>query len=496
MITLALCGNDFRYELEAVFRIFAGSARITITESMTEPESGDYVFAAREGSRLFAAAVMSGRRAEECETLDIPQDSPEYGRESERVLGILIYRALSRLTGRTPSWGVLTGIRPVKLVYKYWERGFSDEEIVRELSERYLVSERKSRVLLRTAHREREALALSRPESFSLYLAVPFCPTRCRYCSFVSHSIDKAGRLVPEYVELLRREIAHTGDIARSLGLRLETVYMGGGTPTTLSAEQLSTVLGEVRRSFDLSAIREFTVEAGRPDTITGDKLDALIDCGVDRISINPQTMNDAVLENIGRRHTAAQTLEAYSLAKKRPFKCINMDLIAGLPGDDAGSFARTVDMITALEPENITVHTLSIKRAAGLNENGEEIFSSANGEASRMLDYAYGALETHGYLPYYLYRQKNTLDNLENVGFSREGFDGLYNIYIMEETHSILAVGAGGVTKLCAPDGRIERSFNYKYPYEYNSRFDTVLERKESVREFYERIKDKTDRG
>ncbi len=494
MITLALCGNGFRYELEAVCRIFAGSAKINIIETDTEPESGDSVFAARRGRELFAAVTVAGKRSEERETLEIATDAPEYDRECERILGILIYRAFSRLTGRTPHWGVLTGIRPVKLVYKYWERGFADEDIVRELSERYLVSEKKSRVLLRTAHREREAVSLSRPESFSLYLAVPFCPTRCRYCSFVSHSIDKAGRLVSEYVELLQREIERTGAVARSLGLRLETVYMGGGTPTTLSAEQLRAVLGAVRSSFDFSTVREFTVEAGRPDTITGEKLDALIDCGVDRISINPQTMSDAVLENIGRRHTAQQTREAYSLARKRRFKCINMDIIAGLPGDDTGGFRRTVDELIALEPENITVHTLSIKRAAGLSETGEQLLSAANGTASRMLDYAYDALGASGYLPYYLYRQKNTLDNLENTGFSREGFDGLYNIYIMAETHSILAAGAGGVTKLCAPDGRIERSFNYKYPYEYNSRFATVLERKESVREFYERIEDKTD--
>ena len=494
MITLALCGNDFRYELEAVCRIFAGSAKINVIEADAEPECGDRIFAARAGRRLFAAVTVAGKRSEERGESDVEPHSPEYDRECERVLGILIYRAFSRITGRTPDWGVLTGIRPVKLIYKYWEKGLSDEGIVRELSERYLVSEKKSRVLLRTAHREREAVLLSRPESFSLYIAVPFCPTRCRYCSFVSHSVDKAGRLVPEYVELMQKELAYTGGLARSLGLRLETVYMGGGTPTTLSSEQLRAVLGEVRRSFELSTAREFTVEAGRPDTITGDKLDALIDCGVDRISINPQTMNDGVLENIGRRHTSRQTLDAYELARKRPFKCINMDLIAGLPKDSEESFRRTVDALTALEPENITVHTLSIKRAAGLNESGERLLSSANGTASRMLDYAYEALGEKGYLPYYLYRQKNTLDNLENVGFSREGFDGLYNIYIMEETHSILAVGAGGVTKLCAPDGRIERSFNYKYPYEYNSRFATVLERKESVRGFYENIKYKAD--
>jgi len=504
MITLVLSGNDFKYELEAVCRIFVGSMKITAVSGHTMPEmnadrNDGIVFASRssaaEGGEVLTAAVcFAGRKTEKKEYL--PKTADDVEKESERLLAVAVYKAFCEITGRLPAWGILTGIRPVKLVYKYWEKGFSDEETARMLEKKYLVSRKKCEVLIHTAHREQEAVALSRENSFSLYLAVPFCPTRCRYCSFVSHSVDKAGKLVEEYAELLQKEIRHTGKIAKELGLRLETVYMGGGTPTTFSAEQLKAVLSEVRNSFDTSVIREFTVEAGRPDTITEEKMEALIFCGVDRVSINPQTMNDMVLENIGRRHTAEQTIQAYEIAKKFPFRCVNMDLIAGLPGDDFESFRDTMDIVTGLEPENITVHTLSIKRAAGMSEDGEELFSGAKGSASQMMDYAYSALAEENYQPYYLYRQKNTLDNLENVGFSRPGFDGLYNIYIMEETHTILAVGAGGVTKVCTPDGRIERVFNYKYPYEYNTRFDTVLERKEEVRELYEKYFDKTGGG
>jgi len=494
VITLILSGNDFKYELEAVCRIFVGSAKIDVVYGGETPDDGDWVLAAEDGGRLTARVSIGGTLSEKSGSADI--ESPDFGQECERVLALLIYQAFSELTGRRPDWGVLTGIRPVKLVYKYWEKGMSDEEIVRLLGERYYVSEKKSRVLVRTAHTEKKAVELSRPESFSLYIAVPFCPTRCKYCSFVSHSIDKAGKLIPEYVELLCEELKSTGDMVRELGLCLETVYMGGGTPTVLTAGQLTQVLSVVNGSFDVSAAREFTVEAGRPDTVTEDKLDALISCGVDRISINPQTMSDSVLENIGRRHTAEQTLKAYEMARRRPFKVINMDLIAGLPGDDTESFGRTLETVTSLEPENITVHTLSIKRAAGMNEGGEQLFAGSDGRAVQMLDRAYSLLEELGYLPYYLYRQKNTLDNLENVGFARDGYDGLYNIYIMAETHTIIAAGAGGVTKLCAPDGLIERTFNYKYPYEYNSRFDTILKRKEEVKRFYERYSDKKDRS
>ncbi|MBQ9938820.1 MAG: coproporphyrinogen dehydrogenase HemZ, partial [Oscillospiraceae bacterium] len=288
MITLVLCGNNFKYELEAVCRIFVGSMKIVtvngdaVTDDMLADGNGVVFAAMREcedgNTGLYARVSFAERSSEKTEVLCGKAADNE--KECERLLAIAVYKAFCEITERTPAWGILTGIRPVKLVYKYWEKGFSDEETAKALAEKYLVSPKKCEVLLRTAHREKLAVELSEEKSFSLYLAVPFCPTRCKYCSFVSHSVDKAGKLVDEYAELLQQEIRHTGHIAKELGLRLETVYMGGGTPTTFSANQLHSVLSEVQNSFDLSTIREFTVEAGRPDTITADKMAALIDCG------------------------------------------------------------------------------------------------------------------------------------------------------------------------------------------------------------------------
>ena len=267
----------------------------------------------------------------------------------------------------------------------------------------------------------------------------------------------------------------------------METVYFGGGTPTTLSAEQLQELIGTVRGSFDLSTVREFTVEAGRPDTITREKLLALRECGVDRISINPQTMNDEVLERIGRRHSAKQTEEAFWLARECGFGNINMDTIAGLPGESAESFRRTMQILTDWNPESITVHTLALKRSSNFNQN-EDPRQLDGAAAEEMVEYSQKILPQKGYAPYYLYRQSRMLANLENVGWSKPGFENLYNVFIMEETHTILACGAGAVTKYRQPGGeRIERIFNFKYPYEYNTRFAEILQRKKGVKEFYE---------
>jgi oxygen-independent coproporphyrinogen-3 oxidase len=302
----------------------------------------------------------------------------------------------------------------------------------------------------------------------------------------VSQSVERAKFLVPGYVEKLKEEIRHTGEIAAACGLRLETVYFGGGTPTTLSAEQLSQLIGEIRGSFDCSTVREFTVEAGRPDTITMEKLQALRECGVDRISINPQTMNDAVLERIGRRHTAQQTEEAFRMARECGFGNINMDTIAGLPGESTESFCRTLQILTDWDPESITVHTLALKRSSNFNQN-EDPRQLDGGSAEKMVEYSQQLLPQKGYAPYYLYRQSRMLANLENIGWSKPGFENLYNIFIMEETHTILACGAGAVTKFRQPGGeRIERIFNFKYPYEYNNRFEELLQRKKHIREFY----------
>ena len=366
------------------------------------------------------------------------------------------------------------------------DEGLSAEEIRTKLREERLVSDEKLDLLLSTMEHELEIRALSKPNSVSLYISIPFCPSRCSYCTFTSHSVEKAAKLIPQYVTLLCSELEDIAVLIEELGLHLETVYMGGGTPTVLTAQQLDNVLSTVNRCFDMSGVREITVEAGRPDTITAEKLSVLKKNGVERISINPQTMDDEVLAEIGRRHTAKDVKDAFALARTFNFNSINMDLISGLPGDNAEKFRRTIDEVLAMSPDNITLHTLTVKHGANLAPMAQSIFAKTVDE---MNEYAYDEFAKAGYFPYYLYRQKGTVDNLENTGFCKPGKEGIYNIFIMDETHSIISAGAGGVTKMKAPYGKkIERIFNFKYPYEYIERFELMNERKEQVKDFYER--------
>ncbi len=406
-------------------------------------------------------------------------------RTVELCMGRALYTLLSDFTGIRPPWGVLTGIRPVKLVRELTEKLGDRDAVKRYLQEECFVSQEKIELALRAASHETEIVRLSRSESASLYVSIPFCPSRCQYCSFVSRTVERAGKLVEEYVTLLSRELRDAAQRVRALGLRLETVYFGGGTPTVLTEQQLETLLSTVEAAFDLSAVREYTVEGGRPDTITRGKLECMRRHGVTRLSVNPQTMNDEVLAAVGRRHTAQQIVQAYQLAREVGIREVNMDLIAGLPTDTAESFFASVDAVLALAPENITIHTMCVKRSSFVREHHIALPPAA--QVEQMLSYGYAQLEAAGYLPYYLYRQKNTIANAENTGWCKPGTEGLYNVYIMDETHTIIACGAGAVTKLRQPGGgRIERVFNYKYPYEYNKRFDEMIKRKERVGEFY----------
>ncbi|MGN1030981.1 MAG: coproporphyrinogen dehydrogenase HemZ, partial [Butyricicoccaceae bacterium] len=299
-------------------------------------------------------------------------------------------------------------------------------------------------------------------------------PSRCSYCSFVSHSIEKAAHLISPYLATLCGEIKAAGDAVREAGLRIVSVYIGGGTPTTLSAEQLDLLLSALETCFDLSAITEFTVEAGRPDTITEQKLRTLAAHGVDRISINPQSMNDEVLAAIGRKHSAADVLRTYETARRVGFRSINMDTIAGLEKDTPESFARTVETLIGLEPENLTVHTLAVKR--GATQQDRAAAQRRHDDVRKMLDAAYPMLTAADYAPYYLYRQKFMAGGYENTGWCKAGFECLYNVYMMEELQTILSLGAGGVTKLLSTDGkRIRRISNPKYPYEYNVSLEKI---------------------
>lgn len=478
--------HPFQYETENLCKTFFPAEKLEILHD--QPLSGEGIFTSlreRDGKVELTARVRLGERE-----IEKTETSETTDNEAERRLAVMLCRMLEELTGFVPPWGILTGIRPVKFVREWHAEGLDDAQIKARLTEKYLVSDQKADLLIRTGRHEQEIIALSRDNSYSLYVAIPFCPTRCRYCSFVSHAIDRAKKLVPQYLELLCRELEVTAKIARELSLHLETVYIGGGTPTTLTAPQLKTLLDCIEKNFDVAHAREFTVEAGRPDTIDREKLEVIRHSAVTRISINPQTLNDDVLREIGRNHTAGQFVESFHLAREVGIGNINADLIAGLPTDTEESFEKTLRGILALSPENITLHTLSVKRAADLRDEGAKIHAASAGTASHMVDYAYQMLTQNGYEPYYLYRQKNMLESLENVGYARAGYEGLYNVYIMDETHTILAAGAGAVTKLKNPHtDKLERIFNFKFPYEYISRYEEILSRKERIYEFYREL-------
>ena len=435
-MTLEILGHSYQYELEKLTRLFFPNEKIRVifeqsdgtdTDPLCRTEIQDntaHVFC-RFGERTWSQSV-----------------SLENVQDAELQIASMLFCALQELTGYQPKWGLLTGIRPSKLLLALQnEMGAANAHAY--FRDRFFVSEEKTALTESVAAREESIIRTSRPDSCSLYVSIPFCPTRCSYCSFVSHAANSATakKLLPDYVTLLTKEIAQTGAYAKTLGLRLESVYFGGGTPTTLSAEQLGILLSAVEQAFDLSAVREYTVEAGRPDTVTREKLVALKNGGVTRVSINPQ------------------------------------------------SFTASIDRALALAPENITVHTLSLKRASRLGTQNAQVERAAGLAADEMLGYAYRNLTANAYHPYYMYRQSKTLGNLENTGYAKAGFECIYNIFMMEECHTVFAVGAGAVTKLKSPHGReIERIFNYKYPYEYISGFEEILARKEKILPFYEK--------
>ena len=474
---LIIDSHPFRYEMEALCRMFLQGRELKITEEAEIPPKEDYIYTALEGDEITVKAKIDGKYAEAKRTAE---------NDHARNMELAVFGVLTEILSIRPKWGVLTGIRPVKLAMQLHDMGLSEEEIRKKLKEERLVSDEKLDLLLTTMEHELEIRASSRPNSVSLYISIPFCPSRCSYCTFTSHSVEKAAKLIPQYVELLCGELKDIAVLIDEIGLHLETVYMGGGTPTVLTAKQLDRVLSTVNESFDMTGVRELTVEAGRPDTITAEKLAVLKKNGVGRISINPQTMDDEVLAAIGRKHTAEDVKNAFALAKTFGFDSINMDLISGLPGDNMEKFRKTIAEVIAMNPDNITLHTLTVKHGANLAPMAQSVFAAT---ADAMNEYAYGEFAKAGYFPYYLYRQKGTVDNLENVGFCKPGKEGIYNIFIMDETHTVLSAGAGGVTKMKAPyDKKIERIFNFKYPYEYIERFELMNERKEQVRNFYEK--------
>lgn len=477
-MNLYVKNHNFHFELENLTRLFFPNEKITVIRDFSEPQP-PYIYTEVSDKITISVNIGSFNKSETA-VKKLTDD------DNELISAQLLYKLLCDFTGLTQPWGILTGVRPVKLLRRLAEES-NEEQAVKKFEKDFFVSNEKIALSRETEHNERKILELSKPESFSLYVGIPFCPSRCSYCSFVMASIERAEKLIEPYTKLLCEEIKQTAEIASKLGLRLETVYFGGGTPTTLSAEQLDTVLRTVNNSFDMSTCREFTVEAGRPDTIDIAKLFTLKENKVDRISINPQTVNDEVLKTIGRKHTAQQFFDAFELARKCGFDNINTDLIAGLPTDSPESFKNSLDSIVRLNAECITVHTLCMKRASRLTTEGVTLDLQQARDAREMLAYTQNILGQNEYIPYYMYRQSRMVGNLENVGWSKRGFESLYNVYVMDETHTILACGSGGVTKLKRnnPD-YLERIFNFKYPYEYIDRFDELIQRKSGIMQFY----------
>lgn len=438
---------------------------------------------------LFARVTLTTGKGSACFTereRELPDTLSCFGL-GKTLAGRAFVRCGESIFGYTPPFGILTGVRPAKLILPYVASADYDRlALCDRLENVCLMSRKKAELICDIAQKELEITKSLTPRSASLYVSIPFCPTRCRYCSFVSCSTPRLLAMIPDYVNRLCKEISHMGEIVKKLEIPIKSVYIGGGTPSVLDPDSSQKVISSLHSSFDLSEICEFTYEAGRPDTVTEQKLEVLRRGGVSRISINTQTSNNEILKAVGRNHTFEDYLDALTLAKSYGFDSINTDLIAGLPGESVDSFKNSLLSVIKEAPDNITVHSFSVKRAADYKASGDYSFAGELSRYMEMLGFSQETLMQHGYNPYYIYRQKNTVGNLENTGFAKDGKECLYNICMMEELHTVFSVGAGAVTKLVSADGKtIKRTFNHKYPYEYLAD-DLYLADESAIREFY----------
>ena len=489
LIAVSVNIQGFEYDIHSLIKAFYPECEVKVFAGEAEEAScssskGYPDLMLCFGEEFIALTLFDTK--EEKESASFRGKSVGISRDMERAeiknrLKQLLYAALSENLGKDLPWGTLTGIRPTKIPMALLEKGESEADILKYMQETYFISEAKGLLAIDIARREKEILStIHYQDGYSLYIGIPFCPTTCLYCSFTSFPIASWKKRIEEYLDALEREIEFTADIYKDKFL--DTVYIGGGTPTTLEAEELDRLLGKIRQKFDFSHVQEFTVEAGRADSITKEKLEVLKKWGVTRISINPQTMKEETLRLIGRKHTTDQVKEAFYLARKAGFTNINMDLILGLPGEKKEDVSATIAEIKKLSPDSLTVHSLAIKRGSKLNlwveENG---ITSLNNTEETMEIAAKGAKEL-GMMPYYLYRQKNMSGNFENVGYAEEGKFGIYNILIMEEKQTIVALGAGSITKRVYEDGRIERCDNVKDVSLYIEKIDEMIERKRKL--------------
>lgn len=490
---LYIDGNINRYYVQTLCMIFFPGEKFPEDEEEAEGAPSLSLTLTCTEEKAIATATAHKGKHETCATKEI-EFTPALSEERARKLAVggAVIAALSELMRYKPAWGMLVGVRPSKVAMEMLNSGMSKTRAKRTIISEYMTTPKKAGLAVDVARRERELIGTPMPKDCSVYISIPFCPTRCAYCSFVSYTSKRLLSLIPEYVERLCADVKALFATVDKLGLHVKTVYIGGGTPTTLSVPQLEDLLGTIASCTDVAALEEYTFEAGRPDTIDGDKLAVAKRYGVNRMSVNAQSLCPEVLTNIGREHTVEAFYEAYHIARESGIQYINTDLIAGLPGDKFSTFSATLDKIIELDPDNITVHTFCVKRSSDILQRGSGVYSVTGGDVGKCVDYSQLRAVQAGYVPYYMYRQKNTVGNFENVGFAKPGAEGLYNVYMMEEVHTILAAGAGAVTKLVdyrtAEDGKIkiERVFNDKYPYEY-LRDDKSKSINEGVVAFYE---------
>lgn len=471
IMLLKIKGHDRFYDIQSMCMMFYPYENMEKTNSLRKKASVKI---------LSEAAVKEDRYI--CKTVIYCEKKTYKGISASKDLNTLslrdalkksFYKAGVKATDIIPPWGVLTGIRPANTAMELLQQGYAEPETEKVLEKEYYILPPKAQIGVQVAKKGIYFQKQSDEKSASLYVSIPFCPSRCRYCSFVSHSVEKALSLLPNYTEALCKEIENTAAEISAHGLKIKTVYIGGGTPTVLAAEQLDIILKTLTEYIDFSFIQEFTVEAGRPDTITKEKLKVIKRYPVTRLCINTQSLNNDVLKAIGRNHTSEEFFSAFLLARNEGFSNINVDLIAGLTDDTPESFEKTMTSILDLRPENITIHTLCVKRAAYLATEEISLLKRRWSDTERMLDKAEMLLKRNGYAPYYLYRQKNTLGNLENIGYALPGKECYYNVYMMDDIHTIVGVGAGAVTKIIdTKTNEIKRVFNYKYPYEYLNDF------------------------
>lgn len=491
MIKVICMGHNYEYEINELLKLFYKQSAFEIISMNSEEyhknvedkniftDSWIVTIVNLEENQVVVSSRLNGKQEMFEAHLEHLKDR-ELSKKIKRTLKKAIFKILKDATNAEVPWGILTGIRPTKIVHELIEHGFQEDSIRKILLEEYYIDVPKAELLINVARTEHRFVYPIDEKKVSLYISIPFCPTRCLYCSFPSNPMKQSAHLVEAYVDSLCKEIEGVGNLVKEAGKYVQTIYIGGGTPTTLNVPQFARIFDALKENVDMNFMEEFTVEAGRPDTISYEKLKFLKESDVTRLSINPQTMNECTLREIGREHSVGELIEAYHMAKEVGFENINMDIIIGLPGEDEAMVDYTMRAIEKLAPNNLTVHTLAIKRASRLKEQEETYSLAKDQEAISMLQITQQYAENMGLKPYYMYRQKHMVGNLENIGYGKPGSECIYNIQIMEEKQTILGLGAGATSKFTFPkENRLERVPNVKNLEQYISRVDEMIERK-----------------